>query len=147
MSRLSFITGWPFTLIAASAVGLLTFAPDWLGGIDGRYRPVVTPAILTSPKPMPPPAFRYTWGATSTKLRDCNYIRVEWFLGTPNGRSELVSSEFLGPPEIRGVGQLQWDKLAISLYPDDVLRGSFAYVFHKCPFTPWETRTLFYKSP
>lgn len=121
---------------------------EYLPAIEGRYFPVVAQARLVSHDPSPPPPYRAVWQATAVKLRDCEYISgsLSWYLGPLNGRRTQVPARFLDPPQVRGVGLLQWEALQIDLVPESVVTNSHARVRHQCPWRFWETETVFYAS-
>lgn len=131
---------------AALAIGFL--GERHMPTIEGRLFPVITPAVLLSSRPSPPPAFRHTWAAEATKKRDCEYVRgsLEWYLGQPGTRHVAVGAEFTDRPKVRGMGRLEWQGLVIYLEPERVLTNSYATVRHQCPWRWWQTETTFYIS-
>lgn len=113
--------------------------------IEGHFWPVVSVASVYDPSPSPPPGYRYTWSGDASKLRDCAFIRLEWFMGSRGGPYVGVPAEFLDAPQLRSKGEMHWDEIAVSLSPDNVGTNSYAYVYHDCGW-PWEVRSLFYDS-
>lgn len=112
--------------------------------IEGRLFPVVSPIEVHSPVPHVPPAYQYKWKGRAEKLRNCEFIQVEWYLGRRAGGRVRVSAEFLDPPQVRPAGVLEWERLVIALEQGAVISNSHADVIHKCPMRPWNTRTPFY---
>lgn len=112
--------------------------------LEGRFFPVNTPLELFDPAAFPPPAYQYVWRARAQKLRDCEFVRIEWFLGQRAGGRVLISAEFLDAPQIRPLGIIELDRLVIALDQDAVLSNSHADVIHKCPWRPWQTRSPLY---
>lgn len=123
-------------------------AKEYMPRLEGRAFPVVSQAALGDHILTPPPAYRSLWEAQATKLRDCEYIggSLRWYLGPRDGRRVQVVSHFTDPPQVRGVGVLEWDGLRIDLQPDLVLSNSHATVRHQCRWRWWQTETVFYDS-
>lgn len=128
-------------LAVVSVFCAVWFVP--LGDIEGRYFPVTTQIALTAPEVMPPPEWRTRWHGTATKLRECDPVQLEWFLGPRGGRRVMVTAVFQDPPEVRDMGELEWDAVVISLDEQAVLTNSHADMLHDCGW-PWLTRTAFY---
>ncbi|MGB1215523.1 MAG: hypothetical protein ACPG4X_19290 [Pikeienuella sp.] len=131
-------------LMAAFGGMVLFFAYQTGGELEGRLFPVVGKITLSNPEAAPPPTYRTRWEGSADKHRDCEFIKLEWFLGPRNGRRVQVHSEFTDLPEVRHIGALSWDGLLIALDPAETLANSHADVLHQCPYRPWLTRTQFY---
>ena len=134
------------TILTALVFSLLYFHGHRIGELEGRFFPVVNQVELISFRPTPPPVYRTEWQARGVKLRSCEFIRIEWFLGQRNAPRVGVSVEFLDPPRVWGVGGMTWHRLTISLSPDETLHNSHGDVLHRCPMRPWLTRTQFFTS-
>lgn len=128
-----------------------------IGAVEGALHPVVTEAILLKNVHTPPPRYRYQWEAKSTKLRDCTFVSIDWWLGKRGLQSTQVTAFFLDAPLYRPKGGVHWNQLVIDLDPRQVIDGSYAYVYHRCPLIsipkldirimePWLVRSLFYNS-
>ena len=117
------------------------------GVIEGRIHPVMGPLEIHSPQPFPPPDYRTKWQGSAEKLRDCRFVRLEWFLGPRGDNRVMIPVEFTDKPEVRGQGILTWAGIVTGLEADRVRSNSHADVIHKCPNRPWETRTPFYDPP
>lgn len=83
------------------------------------------------------------------KIRQCDPIKVEWFLGERDGPSVPIRFKW-GPPTINLVGSFDfegWTLFRINEY--QARNNSYADVLHDCSVlgmtTPWDTRTRFYK--
>ena len=133
--------------LSGALLGLTSVFVYELGGeVEGRIWPVMGQLELSEPEAYPPPSYRTRWKGRATKLRNCNFVRLEWYLGPRHGRHVEVEVEFTDPPEIRMAGELHWDGIVISLVPEATLRNSHADVLHRCPGRPWLTRTPFFTS-
>ncbi|SCM80024.1 exported hypothetical protein [uncultured Pleomorphomonas sp.] len=86
--------------------------------------------------------------ASFRKLRNCEYMGISWYAGTPATTFERVAIILLrdekdtsGPT--RPVGLQRAGPWIINLPPDGVKRNSFARLYHHChPF--WVTTTDFF---
>ena len=134
-------------IVIAALAGMSLVFVQWIGGaVEGRLFPVMGPLTISDPVPYPPPSYRARWQGQAEKRRNCEFIRMEWYLGPRHGGRVRVSSEFLDRPEVRGEGRLSWDGIVISLPAGEVLINSHADVIHQCRFRPWQTRTRFFDS-
>lgn len=125
------------------ASGIVWAFEDSIARLYGHAFPVVSEAMLSDPRPSPPPRYAAIWHAEAAKLRDCQYVSIEWFLGPRGGRRTQVVAEFLDPPQVRPQGPLVWDGLRIALDPTNVLENSHADVLHDCGW-PWLVRSRFF---
>ena len=133
---LTLAKGLPVFVIAAlGAAGAILFSQN-IGPIEGRLAPVMGPLSLHSPVAHPPPANQFKWHGEAQKLRGCDFIRVQWFLGPRNGRRVEVNMHFTDPPEVRDTGALAWSGIVIALDPVEVRRNSHADVIHQYPYRP-----------
>lgn len=128
---------------ALSLIACLWATGPQIGALEGQYWPVTTEAVLVSGAADPPPDHRSIWEHTATKLRECNWVRTQWYVG-PRDAGVPVRTEYSGPPNVNAVGDLHWDDLRIWAFAEDVQTYSYAYVYHQCPHRWYETRTLFY---
>ena len=92
------------TLTIFVIFGSLALLP-W-GAIEGRWLPVMGNLAISDPRPYPPPDYRTKWNGTAVKLRNCEWLRTEWYLGDRNGGRVRVNFEHLDPPQVRTPGQL-----------------------------------------
>ena len=128
-------------------VGLTSvFVYEFGGVIEGRLFPVMGQLELRDAMAVPPPEYRTRWKGRAMKYRNCNFVRLEWYMGPRHGRHVEVDVGFTDPPEIRNAGELHWNGIVISLSAESTLRNSHADVLHKCPWRPWLTRTPFFTS-
>jgi hypothetical protein len=86
--------------------------------------------------------------ASFRKLRNCEYLGISWYAGTPSTTFERVAIVLLrdekdtsGPT--RPIGFQRAGPWVINLPPDAVVKRSFARLYHHChPF--WVTTTDFF---
>lgn len=136
--------------ISALAGVATVFAIEFGGEIEGRFVPVVSPLTVEGVRqPLGKSAHDRpsVVEGSATKLRGCNFVRVEWFLGPRNGRRVQVRMEFRDPPQIRGPGVLHWTGIWVELSQEEIRVNSHADVLHKCGRRPWLTRSPYYDPP
>ena len=119
---------------------------DFMPRIDGMLRPVTSLAQLTSYTHSPPPEWRGVWGAKAVKHRECEYVlgSIRWYFGEPGGPRQQVYAKFEDEPQIRSTGELEWEALVVDLDPNIVMTRSYATVRHRCPWTWWDTETMYF---
>lgn len=128
--------------LLAFIAGALVVQSDIPGDIEGGLFPVVGPASLELVREVDGVTL---YAAEAEKLRDCEWVRTEWFLGDIDGRAAQADMRHLDPPEVRTPGALSWDAIEVDLTDRQVRRNSYAYVYHKCHGDwLWETRSLFF---
>lgn len=141
-----FLFGGIGTILTAVVFSVLYFHGHRIGELEGRLFPVVSQIELISFRPTPPPAYRTEWQARAEKLRACEFVRIEWFLGQRNAPRVGVVVAFLDAPFVWGTGGMIFDRLEIGLNPTETTDNSHGDVLHRCPMRPWLTRTPFYTS-
>lgn len=132
--------GWLFFILAG---WVLLLAP---GNIDGTLNPVVTPLVIEATEPYDEQWTEFTGHAT--KLRQCSFRRVDWYLGSreePNVPVPVVMSE----PAIRMVGRVPVEDWRAKIAPVERFKSNtFADVLHQCQLggidLPWLTKTRFW---
>ena len=113
--------------------------------IEGMIFPVVIEVELTGFTPDSDNPAQTIITAAGVKVRgECDYRRIEWFLGTAATNAE-VFSVFRDPPEIRTEGKHTWESLIVNLPESLIKQSSFGIAVHRC-HPLWETRTKFYTS-
>lgn len=109
--------------------------------LEGKLRPVVVSTELTQVRPIDD-THSMIYG-TSRKVRNCAFLRMEWYFGDPNGEHVLVPLEIMEPATIRGDGEFRFGPWRLNLDKDFIMKETFALVYHKChPF--WTTITPFW---
>ncbi|MGV8987832.1 MAG: hypothetical protein ACOH2H_16280 [Cypionkella sp.] len=147
------INAWMAVLVFAIFYSLgPVFIGDYLGTIEGDLSPVVTTLIIDGrPERVAPdqaslgvmdssPASNID--AHATKLRNCRFVRIEFFFGKRSGDSVPVHAEFLDPPKINRPGVLSWHDLIVGI-PPALLDQVYGDVLHRC-HAGWMTRTQFF---
>lgn len=84
-----------------------------------------------------------TINGVATKIRDCTYLKMEWFYGDEDGRSVLVPLKILEGSKIREDGQFGFGPWRLDLEESLVRDQSFALVYHRC-HPMWDTITEFW---
>lgn len=116
-----------------------TFAPQ----IEGRLFPVVVSTELTKVIKLPEDETHSLVYGQSRKVRDCSFIKMDWYYGSPEGKSVLVPLEVMERSKIRDEGRFSFGPWHLALSKELVNSSSFALVTHRChPF--WETQTTFW---
>lgn len=110
-----------------------------LAPVEGRLFPVVKRAQITSVEAQG--ETRSVIYGTSSRLRECDFHSVDFFLGTPEA-SARVDLEFLEASKNRPGGGFEFGPWLVQLTPDQFPRA-FAIVKHRC-HPLWLTESLFY---
>lgn len=121
-------------IVTLAALSALLFG----GAVEGRLYPVVDNVELTRAVLASDTTTRI-WGAFE-KRRDCAFVRVEWWIGSPKSGSQ-VSVVFEEAAKDRNDGRQYFGPWLVRV-PTDVFPFTTAIAVHRChPF--WETRTVF----
>lgn len=119
---------WPF---------MVTLGPK----LEGRLAPVVVGTHLT--RVVPDDETHSLVYGSSTKRRECTYLKMEWFYGEPNGQHVLLPLEIMERSRIRENGEFGFGPWRLNLNADLVRDESFALVYHRC-HPLWDTVTEFW---
>ena len=133
-----------FVIGVLCSLFILVFSEN-VGHVEGKLFPVVSELTVYDFEPLPPPAYRHKFKGHADKLRDCNWVRTEWYLGKRGSLRVPVVFDYGEKPRLNQVGRIFWGDMRISLDPFEVLNNSHADVIHDCGW-PWLTRTPFYDS-
>lgn len=129
-----------------AAIGMIawptidTVAP----AVEGRLFPVNARATLTDITPTGQ-VVTSVQGQT-VKLRNCDFVSINWFLGRPGQPSARVSVDFLDGTKVRAKGPYEFGPWKIAIPAELVAQGSYAMVVHSC-HPLWNTESLFYAPP
>lgn len=150
-SRLEKLIYVSIKAFCAAVVFVATIWTVWAVGpsAERNWQPVVGKLQILDAKEIEPGITEIH--ARFRKFRDCEYVGVAWYLGTPSGEFEQVRvqtivdneqlSENIAPTLPVGVSIAGPWRIAMSL--NDLKDNSFAILTHKChPF--WLTMTNFY---
>lgn len=112
---------------------------------DGVFFPVVSKAKLISVTPLEDGGIDVQ--TSFMKLRECDHIRTDWFIGRP-GRSLLTTSQLVGvPDQIPAPGELGTSHRVIRMSEVNFLENSYAVTTHDCYHGwLWETHTLYWNA-
>lgn len=109
--------------------------------IEGRLNPVVVSTELT--RIIPESENTSKIYGTATKLRECSYLKTEWYYGKPGEQSVLVPVTINEPAKIRYDGKFAFGPWVLELSHDHVRDESYALVYHQCHIL-WPTITRFW---
>ena len=125
---------------AAMFTGLYILASTYGGRIEGRLFPVVVDVTIDRTEAVDSISSRL-WGRFR-KVRECNFVEIEFFLGSPN-KSAAVSVTLEEGSKLRGNGIEEWGPWVVQLTGAQLQGIFYAVVTHDChPF--WKTKTIFY---
>ena len=126
--------------IAALVALTLVLGDAWGGRIEGHFWPVVRPGVISAHSPVGETRTRF-WGHAS-RLRNCSFDHIVWFLGDPvdQARADLAFEE---GTKVRGDGAFTFGPWVVQLTPDQLFHRSYAIVYHRC-HPLWLTETRFY---
>lgn len=126
-----------------AAIGMIvwptidTVAP----ALEGSLFPVVNRASLTDITPTGQVVASVR--GSSVKLRSCDFVSVNWFLGRPGQPSARVSVDFLEAVKVRAKGPYDFGPWKVAIPAELIATGSYATIVHSChPF--WNTESLFW---
>lgn len=112
--------------------------------LEGKLFPVVKQAVLKEIVPVG--MITSVVRGESVKIRTCNFVSINWFLGKPGGPSSRVAVDFMDGPKVRAQGEYDFGPWRIAMPADLLGSYSWAVAVHRChPF--WETESLFWSPP
>lgn len=131
-----------FLLALACSLGVLILLHQFAGRICGAYFPVTKDVKITRVEPVGDTRSRI-WGEM-TIIRDCDFIGVDFFLGSLNN-SARVDLDIEERAKKRGLGVHSFGPWVVQLDAEQLNGRAFAIATHDCnPF--WQTETVFYRS-
>jgi hypothetical protein len=137
-----------FTGFCAAIAFFATLYTIWLVGpsIETRFRPVVSKLQILSMEPTADGRTKIKAGFT--KLRDCEFVGIAWFVGDRPRDFERVSVVLQRDPADNGspdrpLGYQRAGPWIIGMPPADLKSNSFARLSHRC-HAFWTTITEFY---
>jgi len=140
--RVLFEASFYLVLIIGSTVTIFSLGPY----LETRFWPTVSKLHILSIEATGPA--ETTIRAEFTKLRNCEYVGISWYRGTPQGGFERVPVILLrqagdtSSPN-RPTGKQRAGPWIIGVPISEVPSNSFAQLVHRChPF--WPTTTDFY---
>lgn len=122
---------------------LAAFVPFLVTSVEPKVKPVITPLQITSVEKIGPNTTRIKGNAT--RLRNCDFIQLNWYLGRRGGQVAKVRVAFEDKPQIRDEGHTEWEGIIVGLLPDQIINNSHANVVYRCwgPLGP-KTNQPFY---
>lgn len=133
-------------LLFYAALGMIVWPTiDTVGpAVEGKLFPVVALATLTNITPTGQVVTSVT--GQTIKLRNCNFVSINWFLGRPGQPSARVSVDFLDGARVRAKGPYEFGTWKVAIPAELVAQGSYAMAIHSC-HPLWNTESLFYAPP
>ncbi len=131
-------------VIIAATIGLavLWAAPK----VDGLVNPVIVNFRVEAVTDPENPGATLVSG-TFNLLRNCNFIRQDWFLGSPEKGISVTSIRLSQPAELKADGLYHWGPTRLFLQPEHVLANVYAVSVHDCyRGWLWDTETLAYNA-
>lgn len=151
---------WEWVTVAAVVLAWGANLPagiaDPIGRFEGRYWPVTERMAITEDVEI---GDNWTTiSGTMTKLRDCEFVEMRWFYGTPDARSS-VQYRIEEGAKVRKKGAFNFGPWSVQLSIEDLKSyqtadgyrsASYAEVYHDCPLfrfagvtlhKPWTTIT------
>lgn len=116
---------------------------------EGNNFPVVTDFKLENVQPHETKIGYSVVGAKFKKVRECVFIRVDWFFAQSIESNDKVKviSYFEDPPAINKIGDHNFKRLVVNLSVDHITNQSYAVVVHKCHGNSlWNTVTEVYRT-
>lgn len=117
----------------------------WIGvtllpQIEGYFFPVVSPATFTFIGKGTPEGWSTVYGDIE-KLRDCNFVDLEFTYESQTGLKVYVQHEFAEPSAIRPPGEFGFGPWRLQYTPEQLRKGGAdATAVHECHIL-WLTRT------
>jgi hypothetical protein len=137
-----------FKVFCATVIAITTAFTVYVVGpvIETRFFPVVSKLTINS-LGRSPEGYAVV-SAEFTKLRDCEYIGLAWFRGTPSTDFERVPVIIMRQPgdtsgPTRPVGRQRSGPWIVHMPPEEIRGNSFAQLHHRCHGF-WLTTTAFY---
>ena len=130
---------FPPLVVFALFLPLLSIVPQ----LEGRLFPVTKPMQIAEVVPDGMNGVQIR--GTIEKIRDCAFVEVRFFLGTPKARAQ-VQVQFLEESRVRERGQFEFGPWYVQLTPEQLRGEWFAYALHRCHWG-WETRTPLHPAP
>lgn len=137
MERIAVIT-------ALVLLAIITFKPI-LPEVEGKFIPVVIGTQLRIVERHPDMDGWTIISGTTMKKRECDFVSIEWYLGTERGARSKAQVRFLEGTKTRPPTEFEWGPWAVQLTPSQLFENSSAVVTHDC-HSGWFTKTTFWSS-
>lgn len=130
-------------ILKAAMIGVcLLFFTIMVGGIEGRFAPVVTEVEITETE-RAPHGYTRIWGEMKIERPSCDFRGVEWDLVGLN-RNVLAHLIFEEGAKEREGGWQDFGPWLVQLTEEQLFESSQATAFHKCPWRWWRTESRFF---
>jgi hypothetical protein len=127
--RRLFHTLWKSLITLVVICNVYVVFPYAAGVVHGRVAPVVKyPAYITEIQPINLSSVMI-WGH-SERLQDCDFAKLQWYLGGRNQQSVQVGAKFFEAPKNRPVASFEFGPWSIEVPPKDLFENSYADVKH-----------------
>lgn len=136
----------------AAVFALAIFTPNvWTKTLEPRLQPVITRLTVTAIRAEAVAGQDRddtVIAGHATRLRDCDFQELRWWLGHRGGQRTPVAVTFLDRPAVRETGETSWTGIvALDIDPEQVVRNSHATAVYRCYGGLWasiETDMPFY---
>ena len=143
-------TLFKFALAALAVMAVIPVAGEIAPGYEGKNYPVTAPVKVETIKIYDSRDGWIYFSMSTPKLRECSWRNTVFYVGRRSaGLNAIAPFEHLEGPQVRGIGDLFWEKNRTRLSEFDLLNFSYADVYHQCQgwWRFWQTRTPFYDAP
>lgn len=127
-------------LVLSLLVAVAVFLRSVGGYIEGYFFPVAVLDRIERVAPVDDVSVRI-WGK-ATRLRHCQFNRLEWRLGNAHAYS-VVDLTFEETAKVRSEGDFSFGPWRLHLTSKQLRDRSYAWVYHRCHWL-WLTRSRFY---
>lgn len=134
---------WLFAILIAF---LIIVGP---GTIEGNLHPCCSPAEITKTEISMNQDDTLFWGTAARLRPECNFVRLEGFLGERQRRYVPITV-ILGKPKVRPDGEFTFGPwIAKGITPKQLRENTFMDVYHQCFIfgfpVPWLVKSHFYR--
>lgn len=110
---------------------VVNIAFNYGGNLDGKLFPAAERMLLTGIPEVVGGSVEF-YGVTTRLRPECNFLRIDWYLGERTGRSVPIPID-IGRPEIRPNGEFNFGPWTVYVPTTDIfLSYTYANVIHDC---------------
>lgn len=121
-----------------------------IGRIEGYYFPAADILRVERVEIRRGPTV-YVWGTLNRIRPRCSWVATHWYLSDGVHAVEIpirfMEGAVIRPPGVSNFGPWRLSFTPLSRdenYPNEILRGTYAQVIHRCPWHPWYVTTHIY---
>jgi len=134
-----------YTTLALLFGVLFMFAP----ALETKWFPAAAPMTLHQVALSDDGENTVFYGSSNRLRQDCNFVDIEWWLGSREGR-HVPANLRTGPPKVRGNGAFSFGPWIVDIIPTENFKeNSYADAVHRCKTFGfpnfWLTRSRFWK--